>query len=93
MDLLFEIILGFLFEAPVEATMESKRVKTWVKTALFLLLGLLVEALFVYFLCVSCTNDSDTFSIVLMSALSFGWPVLMIWATIYGHKHKWKQDI
>ena len=45
MDFLLELV-GELLDVPFEAAMESRRIKTWVKTLLFSLLGGAMAALF-----------------------------------------------
>ena len=93
MDFLMELIMGILFEAPIEATMESKRVKTWIKTTLFVVLGSVVEALFLFLAYMSCFVDKEPVLTIIALALVVGWLIVIIYGAIHGHKHKWKQSI
>lgn len=53
-----EAVLELLFEVPFEAAMESRKLKTGVKTTLFCVLGGLIEVLFAL-LTVSSWQDND----------------------------------
>lgn len=83
MDVLMEILIGLFFEAPFEMAMESKRLKTWVKTLLF---------------CIVCGVVSVLLAIIAFVP-PYIWEVAGIWAiwTLFsiigafiGHKRKWK---
>ena len=45
MDFIFDFVIPFFFEASVDAAMDSKRLKPWVKTAVFFLAGNLLTLL------------------------------------------------
>lgn len=86
-----EFVLEFLLEVFLEAPMESKRLKTWVKTAMFL-----VFTNFLTLVMILSTVDvwKDQHSIpgtIFMSLLTFAWFAATIWMAVRGHKHKWKQ--
>lgn len=93
MEFLMELIMGILFEAPIEATMESKRVKTWIKTTLFVILGAAVDVLFILVACSVCFSDHDPSGSIIFWILAVGWTALILYGAIVGHKHKWKQSI
>ena len=90
MDFLIEIILELLFEVPIEAAMESRRLKTGVKTALFCVLGGVITLFFAALTVQKwIANDDFTgaFFMTLITALMlFG----VIFGAIHGHKRKWK---
>ena len=89
MDFLVELILEILFEAPIDAAMESKRLKTGVKTAIFCVLG---GALFVFFafLSFSAWIRRDVTAGVFMTAITVVFLFCVIVGAIRGHKRKWK---
>lgn len=84
-----EVVLELLFEIPFETTMESRKLKTSVKTVLFCILGGLIEALFV-FITVSSWQDNDDISRFFMTAITVVWILLVVFGAIRGHKRKWK---
>lgn len=78
-----EFLIELFFEAPFEMAMESKRLKTWVKTLLF---------------CIACGVISVLLAILAFMPPCI-WEVAGIWAiwtlfsiigAIIGHKRKWK---
>ena len=92
MDFLMELLFGLLFEVPAEAVMGSKRVKTSVKTALFLLFGLSLSVLFgVLAFSVNDKGDNLTGAIVI-GLVYICWTAFVIWGAVSGHKRKWKND-
>lgn len=93
MEIIFEIIFGLIFELPAEATMKSKKVKTWVKTALFVVLGSMLEILLLFMAYISCFVDKEPVLSIISLALVVVWLIVIIWGAIYGHKRKWKQSI
>lgn len=92
MDFMMEFLFGLLFEAPAEAVMGSKRVKTSVKTTLFLLLGLSLSALFgIMAFSVNDHGDNLTGALVI-GLICICWTAFVIWGAVSGHKRKWKKD-
>jgi uncharacterized membrane protein YhaH (DUF805 family) len=90
MDILLEFILGLLFELPLDAAMESKRLKTGVKTAVFALLGGLLVAFFA-FLTVQTWQSGGGMSGIVMTLITISFAILIVWGAIDGHKRDWKR--
>ena len=89
MDDLVEAVLELLFEVPFEAAMESRKLKTGVKTTLFCVLGGLIEVLFAL-LTVSSWQDNDYTARFFMTTITVAWFLLVIFGAIRGHSRKWK---
>ncbi len=89
MDFLLEFLGELLFETPVYLAMESKRVKCWLKTLLFCLIGGAVDALFIV-VCIGCWQDWEITVRCVMSALTLGWTLVIIFGVLRGHRRKWK---
>ena len=92
MDFLMELLFGLLFEAPAEALMESKRVKTWVKTTLFLILGLSLSILFGFMSYSVASGESNLSGSCAGWLICIAWTVFVVWMAIRGHKRKWKKS-
>lgn len=83
MDIFMELLLSLFFEAPFEMAMESRRLKTWVKTLLF---------------CLLCGAISVLIGVVAFYppvepevAVIWGiWTVFSVIAAVIGHRCKWK---
>lgn len=90
MDFLVELVISLLFEVPVEAAMESKRLKTGVKTAIFAVLGGLLTVFF-WYLSICCWLRSDATATFFMTIISAIFTVGVIFGAIHGHKRNWKQ--
>lgn len=85
-----ELVLELLFEVPIEAAMESRRLKTGVKTAIFCVLGGVIT-LFFALLTVQKWIPSDDFTgaffmTLITTVMLFG----VIFGAIRGHKKNWK---
>ena len=92
MELLFEILFGIFFELPMEAAMEIKRLKTWVKTTVFLVMANLVDILFILVIRTCWYDRQDLFGAILLSGITLAWIVFTVWGAITGHKRHWKQN-
>ena len=80
-----EFLLELFFEAPFELAMESKRLKTWVKTLLF---SLLCGAISVFLAVVAFAPPFE-----LEVAVIWGiWTVFSVIGAIIGHRRKWKNQ-
>lgn len=91
MDFLLELVGELLFEAPFEAAMESCRVKTWVITLLFSLLGDAMAALFTV-MTVSIWRDQQNMAgTTVLALITLGWTAFVVYGAIRGHKRKWKR--
>lgn len=89
MDFLLELILTIFVEAPLDAAMESKRIKTWVKTLIVFLLGNLLTALFV----LAAMKGSEEPGVDLLSmGIAAVWFLAVIGMCIYGQKKKWNDQ-
>ena len=90
MDELVEIILELLFELPLDAAIESKKLKTGVKTAIFSVLGGGITLFFAAVTVQKWIAQDDTtgaFFMTLVTAVLF---LGVIFDAIHGHKRKWK---
>lgn len=85
MEFLFEILFGLFFEVPVEAAMESKRLKTWVKTLIFCIIGGGISVL----LAVIAFTPPVIFEAAGVCAI---WTVFVIIGAVIGHRKKWKNQ-
>ena len=90
MELLLEFLFELLFEVPFDAAMESKRLKTWVKTTLFIILGGAVVLLFAV-ITVSTACDGNISGAVAAGAVTLALLAMVIFGAIFGHKRNWKQ--
>ena len=91
MEFLFELIFEIILEGIFGLTVKNPKVKTWVKTLVFLLL---TESMAGFFLWVSykapaAEPGGDIVCRVIAMALGTGFLI----AAIYGHKRGWKQDL
>lgn len=91
MEFLPELAGALLFEAPFEAAMESRRVKTWVKTLLFSLLGGAMAALFTVMTVSFRRDQQNTAGTAVPALITLGWSAFVVFGAIRGHKRKWKQ--
>ena len=89
MDFLVELVLTLLFEVPVETAMESRRLKTWVKTTIFSVLGGGVTLFLVYLSVYTWQNQNtlDSFFVTLIAVI---FALLVVFGAIRGHKRNWK---
>jgi membrane protein YdbS with pleckstrin-like domain len=92
MDLFAEILISLLFEAPAEAIMESRRIKTWVKTTLFLVLGLSLSVLFGFLTWSVSLQGDNVWGTVATGLICAVWTVFVICSAVKGHKRKWKKE-
>ena len=92
MDDLLELLFGLFLEMPMELTMESRRVRPWVKTAAAFLFGNLLTLLLV-FIAVSLHSDpaaeNDWKIAVIAAVVWFGVCVAMC---IFGHRRNWQKE-
>jgi len=90
MDDLVEAILEALFEIPLDAAMESKRLKTGVKTAVFCFFGGAVTA---FFGCLTVLSwmDGDVSAAWGLGCVTLLLLALVVFGGIYGHKRQWKK--
>ncbi len=82
-----EFLAGLLFEVPLDIAMESRQLKTWVKTLLFSLLGGGMALLF-YWLTWQSRGDREAFTV--LCGISIGWTALIVFGARVGHKRNWK---
>ncbi len=90
MDFLVEIIMELLFELPLDAAMESRKLKTGVKTAIFSVLCGIITALFggITVLMWQAQDSTGTF---FMALITLGMLLMTVFGAIRGHKRKWKR--
>ena len=91
MDFVLELFFGIFLEAPLEAAMESRKLKPRVKTVLFLIVGNLVTALLVFAAVTTWREQGSRFGTIVLSLLSLGCVIFLVWADIHGHRRGWKK--
>lgn len=91
MDDLVEIALEFLFEFPFDAAMESKRLKTGIKTAIFCATGGSVTLFIILLTVQKWISQDDTKGAFFMTLISLVLLIGVIAGAIHGHKRKWKK--
>ena len=72
--------------------MESRKVKTWVKTTIFLIIGVAIFALLALSGLVPWRDRQELSSTIFLEIIAFGWLVFVILGSVYGHKRKWKSN-
>lgn len=92
MDFLLELLFGLFFEMPMELTMESRRLKPWVKTLAVFLFGNLLTLLMV-FIAVSFRGDPAAEGDWKIAAIvAVIWLVVCVAVCISGHKRGWQKE-
>lgn len=92
MDDLLELLFGLFVEMPMELTMESKRVKPWVKTAVMFLSVNILTVLMV-FIAVDIYRDANTVSDWHFAALMAGiFFVTSVIVCVIGHRRGWRRE-
>ena len=91
MEFLFELIFEIILEGIFGLTVKNPKVKTWVKTLVFLLLGEAVAGLFLWISYVAPEAEPGGDIVCRVIAIAVGVGFLI--AAIYGHKRGWKQDL
>lgn len=89
MDFLVELLVSIFFELPFDVTMESRRVKPWVKTCLFLLLGIALSVLFMLMTINVWTDRHDLPGTIIMAVITIGWTIFVVYGAVSGHKRGW----
>ena len=91
MDFICELIFEIVLEGVFGLTVKNPKVKTWTKTALFLLLSELIAAYLLYSGVAVLHRDNTEGGIVVIvmaTMLAIGF----VAGAIYGHKRDWKQS-
>lgn len=86
MDFLLELVAAIFIEVPLEATMESKRVKTWVKTMVFFLVGNILTVILAF---IALDGSQESGVDALTIGIGIIWFLAVTALSIYGHKRKW----
>lgn len=89
MDFLVEIIMELLFEVPLEAAMESKKLKKCVKTAIFCIICGGITALFAVITALMWLDNDDT-GAFFMTLMTMGMLAMTIFGAVRGHNRNWK---
>lgn len=92
MDDLVELVLETLFEFPFDATMESRRLKTGVKTGLFCVLGGGITLFFAAITIQKWIAQDDVTGAFYMTLITAVMLFGVIFGAIKGHKRKWKRE-
>lgn len=89
-----EFVLEFLFELIVEGifslTVENPKVKTWIKTAVFLIFSEAVAG-FVLWLSFAVPVEAGPVGVMVCRVIGIGLGAGFLIAAIHGHKRDWKQ--
>lgn len=87
MDFIFEFVLEVILEGVFVLTIKNPKVKTWVKTMVFLLIS---EAMAAFFLWISFAGPQEEGAwVVRIIAIGLGLGFLI--AAVHGHRIDWKQ--
>lgn len=92
MEFLCELIFEVILEGIFEVTVRNPKVKTWTKTAFFILFSETVAGLIGWFSYQAYKNGNVSGGIggvVIAVVLGIGFLI----GSIYGHKRDWKQDL
>ena len=91
MDAIFEIIFEVILEGIFHLTIHNPKVKTWAKTAVFVVLTQALAGFFGYVAMTIPVEDGDNSGNiicgVIAAAMSIGFAVM----AVYGHKRRWKE--
>ena len=90
MDFIFELIFELVLEGIFGLTIHNPKVKTWVKTLVFLVISELLPALLLWisFSVPADEPGGDLVVRIISVALAIGFLI----AAIYGHRRDWKQE-
>ena len=89
MDFFFDFVIPFFFEASVDMAMDSKRLKPWVKTAVFFLAGNLLTLLLAV---ISADFGDDPMRMAdgqIAKYVAIGWFCIMAVLCFMGHRSGW----
>lgn len=87
MDFLIELIVEFLVEGIFHLTVKNSKLKTWIKTVLFLLIAELFPVVFLW--TSFQVTEWEAVLIIRILALCLGIGFLVL--AFFGHKRAWKQ--
>lgn len=91
MEFLCELIFEIILEGVFGLTVKNPKVKTWVKTAFFVLFSEMVAGLigwFSYQAYKNGNNSGGVGGVIIAVVLGIGF----LAGAVYGHKRDWKQD-
>ena len=92
MDFLLELLFEGLLEGISALTIENQKVKTWVKTAVFVVLSQVVAG-FAWFLALSVPPvDGNAGGNYICGAIALALTVGFLLAAVDGHNRDWKQQ-
>ena len=89
MDFIFDFVIPFFFEASVDAAMDSKRLKPWVKTAVFFLAGNLLTLLLAVISADFGNDPTIAADGVIAKYVAIGWFCIMVVLCFLGHRSGW----
>ena len=89
MDFLFEFLFEFLLEGIFEITVNNPKVKTWVKTLVFLLLSESLAGFFLWLSFHAPAAEPGGDLVVRFIAVALG--IGFLAGAIHGHRRDWKQ--
>ena len=91
MEFLFEVILEGILEGVLGLTMENPKLKTWVKTAIFVVVSQAVAG-FIWFLALNVPAEKgDLSGNYVCGAMALALSVGFLLGAIHGHRQQWKQ--
>lgn len=91
MDFIGELIFEIILEGIFGLTVNNPKVKTWVKTAVFLILSEAVAGLFLW-LSFAAPAEAGPVGDVVCRVVAIALGVGFLIAAVYGHKRDWKQN-
>lgn len=89
LDFICELILEIILEGVFAVTVENPKVKTRIKTAVFVVVSQLFTLLLVWITANAWSTNRD--GAVICSILALVWAIAMVIAAVHGHKRDWKQ--
>lgn len=89
MDIIVEFLLELLFEVPVDLAMGSKKLKTWVKTTLYCILGGIFAVALIVLSVLAWLNWS-ALAAAAVTVFSLIMITYFVRRAIRGHKENWK---
>lgn len=91
MEFIFELIFEIILEGFFGVTVHNPKLKTWIKTVIFLVVAEIIPALMLVSGISAILRDdvgSGVFIIALGAALTAGF----VAGAVYGHRRDWKQE-
>ena len=92
MEFIGELIIELILEGVFGVTVKNPKVKTWVKTFVFLMFAEAVAGLLAW-ISVSTYLSGNISGGIVCGIIAIGLGIGFLIGGIYGHKRNWKQDL